>query len=148
MAEGGARTSSTRRHKKPSSTPLTIPSPLLAPPGNGGGFFYLSSSGEVLSIPSPSGFEERYVLLDDAAFFEVSGPLGAAQGGEDGGEEVAARFRDVFRKRARMLRIVYTSAVGPRSVEAICRQVSTETQVRLVRLLISSDYYFCRYHGK
>eukprot|EP00903_Cladosiphon_okamuranus_P006300 g6178.t1 len=92
--------------------------------GNGGGFFYLSSSGEVLSIPSPSGFEERYVLLDDAAFFEVSGPLGAARDSGDGGEEVAARFRDIFRKRAGMLRIVYTSSVGPRSVEAICRQMN------------------------
>eukprot|EP00752_Nemacystus_decipiens_P008770 g7826.t1 len=92
--------------------------------GNGGGFFYLSSSGEVLSVPSPNGFEERYVLLDDASFFEVSGPLGAAQSGGDGGEEVAARFREIFRKRAGMSRVVYTSAVVPRSVEAIGRQMN------------------------
>lgn len=77
----------------------------------------------MLFVPSASGFEERYVLLDDASFFEVSGPLGAAQGGGDGGEEMAARYREIFRKRAEMLRIVYTPAVGPRSVEAIGRQV-------------------------
>lgn len=102
---------------------LTKPNLLPPLPGNGGGFFYLSSNGEVLSVPSPSGFDERYVLLDDASFFEVSGPLGASQGGGDGGEEVAARFREIFRKKAGILRIAYTSAVGPRSVEAICRQV-------------------------
>lgn len=77
----------------------------------------------MLSVPSRRGFEESYVHLDDASFFEVSGPLGAAQGGGHGGEEVAARLREIFRKRAEMLRIGYTSAVGPRSVEAICRQV-------------------------
>lgn len=77
----------------------------------------------MLSVPSPTGFEDRYILLDDASFFEVSGPLSAAQGGGDGAEEVAARLREVFRKRAEMLRVVYTSAAGPRSVEAICRQV-------------------------
>lgn len=77
----------------------------------------------MLSVPSPTGFEERYILLDDASFFEVSGPLGAAQSGGEGGEEVAARLREIFRRRAGILRIVYISAVGPRSVEAICRQV-------------------------
>lgn len=99
-------------------------------PGNGGGFFYLSSSsGEVLSIPSSRGFEERYVLLDDASFFEVSGPLGAAQSGgsgggySGGGDEVAARLRQVFRGRAGLLRIAYAASVGPRSVEAMAQQV-------------------------
>lgn len=96
------------------------------PPGNGGGFFYLTTSGEVLSIPSSRGFEERFVLVDDASFFEVSGPLSAVQSGGSGGcggQEVAARLRQVFRGRAGVLRIVYAASVGPRSVEAMAQQV-------------------------
>lgn len=86
-------------------------------PGIGGGFFYLTCSGEVLALPSPTGFEERYVLLDDAPFFEVSGPLGAQ------GKECAARLRGVFRARAGVLRVAYAASVRPRSVEAMAQQV-------------------------
>lgn len=95
-------------------------------PGNGGGFFYLTSSGEVISVPSPKGFEEHYVLLHDACFFEVSGPLAAAQGGAQGGggEEVAARLRAAFRARAMVLRVLYAASTGPRAVDAMARQVS------------------------
>lgn len=101
----------------------------------------------MLSVPTSSGFEERYVLLEDASFFEVSGPLGAAQGGGDGGEEVAARLREIFRKRVGMLRVLYTSAVGPRSVEAICRQVSTRRSRAYLRHWRAGAYR-CGYHGK
>ncbi|CAM9744831.1 unnamed protein product [Scytosiphon promiscuus] len=95
--------------------------------GKGGGFFYLCRSSEVLSIPTPRGFEEHYVAIDDASFFEVSGPLrAAAEAGTNGcdGAEVAARLRDIFRMRATVLRVAYAPAVGPRSVEAMGRQMN------------------------
>lgn len=85
--------------------------------GIGGGFFYLICTGEVLALPSPTGFEERYVLLDDAPFFEVSGPLGTQA------KECAARLRGVFRARAGVLRVAYAASVRPRSVEAMAQQV-------------------------
>ncbi|CAM9542999.1 unnamed protein product, partial [Ectocarpus sp. 12 AP-2014] len=91
----------------------------------GGGFFYLTNGGEVLSVPSPKGFEERYVLLDDASFFEVSGPLAAAQGGAQGGsgDDVAASLRAAFRARAGVLRVLYAASTGPRTVDAMARQM-------------------------
>lgn len=89
--------------------------------GSGGGFFYLMCTGQVRALPSPMGFDKRYVLLDDASFFEVSGPLGAQ------GNEHAARLRGVFRARAGVLRIVYAASVRPRSIEAMVRQVRRST---------------------
>ncbi|CBJ33221.1 calmodulin-like myosin-light chain [Ectocarpus siliculosus] len=105
------------RHKRAHS--------LIILPGNGGGFFYFTSSGDMLSVPSPKGFEEHYVLLDDASFFEVSGPLAAAQGGEQGGggEGVAASLRAAFRARAGVLRVLYAASTGPRAVDAMARQM-------------------------
>lgn len=88
-------------------------------PGNAGGFFYLMCTGEVLVLMSPGGFDERFVLLDDASFFEVSGPLGAQD------NEGAVRFRRIFRARSRVLRVLYTASVGQRSREAIAEQVMT-----------------------
>ncbi len=85
----------------------------------------------MLFAPSPRGFEERYVLLDHAPFFEVSAPLRAAQGAGGGGggvadEEVASQFREIFRVRAEILRVIYAASMGPRSVAAMAGQVSEE----------------------
>ena len=108
---------------KPPPNPPSSSSPVIVAilPGIGGGFFYLMCTGEVLALPSPTGFEERYVLLDDASFFEVSGPLGAQ------GKECAARLRGVFRARAGVLRVAYAASLRSRSVEAMARQVKRRT---------------------
>lgn len=85
-------------------------------PESGGGFFYLMCTGNILAIPSSKGFNERYVALDDASFFEASGPLAANSHAE------AAALRELFRRRAWVLRVAYTASVGPRSIEAIAGQ--------------------------
>lgn len=74
-------------------------------------------TGVVEAIPTTRGFDERYVLLDDASFFEVSGPLAAE---DDTG---ATLLRRLYRARARVLRIVYTIPVDLRSIDALAEQV-------------------------
>lgn len=86
-------------------------------PGNAGAFFYLMDKGAITAIPAPGGFHERYVLLNDAPFFEVSGPLSAADGGG------ATQLRALYRSRSRVLRVVYAVSVEGRSVEILANQV-------------------------
>lgn len=74
-------------------------------------------NGAVTAIPAPGGFHERYVLLNDAPFFEVSGPLSAADGFG------ATRLRALHRARSRVLRVIYAVSVQGRSVEALANQV-------------------------
>lgn len=86
--------------------------------GNAGGFFYLMDTGVITAIPAPQGFDERYILLNDASFFEVSGPLSAVDC------VGAVRLRELYRARSRVLRIMYAVSVDERSVEALAQQVS------------------------
>lgn len=93
----------------------------------------------MLYAPSPRGFEERYVLLDCASFFEVSAPLRAAQGAGGGGggvadEEVASQLREIFQGRAEILRVIYAASAGARSVAAMAGQVGEEERNRLATL--------------
>lgn len=74
-------------------------------------------TGDVLALPSPRGFEESYVLLDDASFFEVSAPLAAQDHAE------ATSFREIFRSRSGVLRVLYTASVGRGAMKAITRRV-------------------------
>lgn len=85
--------------------------------GNEGGTFYLMHTGDVIALPSPRGFEESYVLLNDASFFEVSAPLGAQDHAE------ATRFREIFRSRSGVVRVLYTASVGRRAMGEIARRV-------------------------
>lgn len=113
-------------------------------PESGGGFFYLMCTGNILAIPSSKGFDERYVVLDDASFFETSGPLAADSHAE------AASLRELFRRRAWVLRVAYTASVGPRSIEAIAGQardvlyVVKRQPLRIKRRLFSSTNYVNR----
>lgn len=87
-------------------------------PGNAGVFFYLMDTGVITGVPAPRGYDERYVLLNDASFFEVSGPLSAVD------FVGAVRLRGVYRARSRVLRIVYAISVDERSVDTLAQQVS------------------------
>lgn len=75
-------------------------------------------TGFVSAITATAGFSERYVLLDEAPFFHVLGPLAA--------EDIhgALRLRRLFAARDRVLRVLYTVLEGTRSADDFARQVS------------------------
>lgn len=86
--------------------------------GRGSVYFYIMDTGAVIAIPTPRGFNERYVTLNDAPFFEVSGHF------SEDNPDVALRTRRLFRARERILRILYVSSLDPRSADGFAHQVS------------------------
>ncbi|CAM9321091.1 unnamed protein product [Discosporangium mesarthrocarpum] len=111
------------------------------------GFLYLMDDGSIESISAPRGFHRRYVLLEDASFFEVWGALsvegGNTPGASSGGCGVASHstsLRTVFRQRQRVRRIIYAALRGLTTLEVLATAMISTGSATGTRASLSSTF--------